>query len=276
LQLTAYPGLQDEGHGVRLRLYASEGSAREATRGGLTRLAALAVPQQHELVRRRYAVDRDFTLLVAGAGLGNRVFAEIADRAVTEAILPGALTTEHDYVVPSTKAEFEAAVDHGRSDVVERGDDIARVVRTVLTTLREIRVQLSAMHGTVFDIVRATVERQLEALLAPGWIRGTPSPWWEQLPKYVRAIARRLERARGDVERDRRLQAQVDPYVRALTEVLAAADADSPSEARTQLRWMLEEFRLSLFAQDLRTVRPVSAKRLDEQVKAARAEAGNG
>jgi ATP-dependent helicase HrpA len=257
-------------------LYASEGSAREATRGGLTRLAALAVPQQHELVRRRHAADRNLTLLVAAAGLGNRVFAEIADRAVTEAILPGALTTEHDYVALSTKAEFEAAVDQGRSDVVERGDDIARVVRTVLTTLREIRVHLSAMHGAVFDIVRATVERQLEALLAPGWIRGTPSPWWEQLPKYVRAIARRLDRARGDIERDRRLQAQVDPYERALTELLAATDADSPTEARTQLRWMLEEFRLSLFAQDLRTVRPVSAKRLDEQVALAMKEVNSG
>jgi len=141
-------------------------------------------------------------------------------------------------------------------------------------SLREVRTLRSQMESAVFDSVRTQVERQLDGLLAPGWIRDTPSTWWEQLPKYVRAVARRLERARGDVERDRRLQAQIEPYERVMRALGAVLDADTPRAARSQLRWMLEEFRLSLFAQDLRTVQPVSAKRLDEQVALARKEAG--
>ena len=83
----------------------------------------------------------------------------------------------------------------------------------------------------------------------------------------------RLKRGRGDIERDRTLQAQVEPYATALRQLDAAADQDSPSAERERLRWMLEEFRVSLFARELRTTMPVSAKRLEEQLALARREA---
>jgi ATP-dependent helicase HrpA len=89
------------------------------------------------------------------------------------------------------------------------------------------------------------------------------------LPKYVRAIARRLERARGDIERDRKLQSQVEPYAQQVRRLRLSADLDMPGNERERLRWMVEEFRLSLFAQDLRTLLPVSAKRLEEQLQLA-------
>ena len=85
--------------------------------------------------------------------------------------------------------------------------------------------------------------------------------------------ARRLERARGDVERDRKLQAQVEPFEQHVRRLHLSADLDMPSSERERLRWMVEEFRLSLFAQDLRTLLPVSAKRLDEQLQLALREA---
>ena len=84
---------------------------------------------------------------------------------------------------------------------------------------------------------------------------------------------RRLERARGDVEKDRKLQAQVEKYESEMRRLQSAADPDMPAAERERLRWMLEEFRLSLFAQDLKTLLPVSAKRLDEQLQLALREA---
>jgi ATP-dependent helicase HrpA len=164
-------------------------------------------------------------------------------------------------------------VDAGRAQVVDRGLELARNVRAVLESLREVRALLGSMGAPTFASVRDSVAQQLAGILAPGWIRGTPDPWWGQLPKYVRAMVRRLERARGDVERDRRLQAQVEPYSIELRRLAAAADPDTPALARERLRWMLEEFRLSLFAQELRTLQPVSARRLDDQLELARREA---
>jgi ATP-dependent helicase HrpA len=164
-------------------------------------------------------------------------------------------------------------VEEGRGAVVDRGEEVARIVRGVLTSLKEVRTLLGSMTGPVFGPTRESVLRQLERMLAPGWIRTTPAGWWGQLPKYVRAVARRLERARGDVERDRRLQVQAEKYETELRRFEMSADPDMPSAERERLRWMLEEFRLSLFAQDLKTLLPVSAKRLDEQLHLAQREA---
>jgi ATP-dependent helicase HrpA len=278
LRLRAYPGLEDQGTGVRLRLYTSAAAAERATRAGLVRLAALAVPQQHDLVRRNLAADREFTLLVAAAGFGKELLGEVADRAVADAILdrpalPRTAEGGRGEGLPRTKAEFDALVERGRADVVERGAEIARTVRSVLVALKDLRAALEGMGSPAFGPTRESVSRLLEALLAPGWIRETPARWWPQLPKYVKAIVRRLDRARGDVERDRRLQAQVEPYETAIWRLHASAVSDVEAVEREHLRWMLEEFRLSLFAQDLKTLQPVSAQRLDEQLQLARGEA---
>ena len=285
LRLRAYPGIQDDGSSVRLRLFTSESAARRATRDGLLRLAALAMPQQHELVRRQLAGDREFTLLVAASGFGKELLAEIADRAVAEAVfgfhsrpakqaddgrVPGPRRSDG---YPATREEFEAQVERGRGEVVDRGMEIVRVVRAVLVALKDARTLLGAMPGPVFAPVRTAAIRQVESLVAPGWVRNTPEGWWTQLPKYMRAVVRRLERARGDVERDRRLQAQVERYEAEVHRLEAAADPDTAAAERQRLRWMLEEFRLSLFAQDLKTLLPVSAKRLDEQLQLALREA---
>jgi ATP-dependent helicase HrpA len=267
LQLRAYPGLQDDGASVRLHLFTTPGAAGRASHAGVVRLAALAMPQQHELARRQWSTDRDFALLVAAAGFGKEVAGEVADRAVAEAVLGAGAE------LPRTRAQFENLVERGRADVIDRAADIARTVKAVLLALKEVRAQLGVLSGPAFASVHDSVRQQLEDLLAPGWIRHTPDGWWQQLPKYLRAIVRRLERARGDVERDRRLQAQVEPYALQVRNLKLSADLDMPVAERERLRWMLEEFRLSLFAQDLRTLMPVSARRLDAQLQLALREA---
>ena len=109
-------------------------------------------------------------------------------------------------------------------------------------------------------------------MLVPGWVRHTPEPWFHQLPKYLRAAARRAERLCNEVERDRKLEGQVASYTAALRELARNSDPSRPAPDRDRLRWMIEEFRVSLFAQELKTLAPVSAKRLDEQLRLARRE----
>jgi ATP-dependent helicase HrpA len=268
LQLRAYPGLQDDGAAVRLRVFTSRAASERATRQGLVRLAALALPQQHDMVRRQLAADREFSLLVVASGFGKELLADIADRAVADAVFGTARRA------PTTQAEFEALVDQGRGAVVDRGADIARTVRNVLAATREARSALGTLTAPAFVHARESVTQQLERLLSPGWVRTVPNGWWSQLPKYVRALVRRIERARGDVERDRKLQALVSPYEALLHRLTAAADPERADPERERLRWMIEEYRLSLFAQDLKTLLPISPKRLDDQALLAQREAG--
>ena len=267
LTLRMYPGIEDAETAVRLKLFPSTDAAQRRSRHGVVRLAALALPQQRDLVRRRLADDRQFSLLVAGTGFGKTLLDEVADRAIESAVL-GAQADP-----PRTESVFASAVETGRSAVADRGEEISRVVRSVLESIKEVRAALGLLSGPVFDGVRLAAQSQLDDIVGPGWVRDTPDAWFFQLPKYLRALVRRLERARVDVARDRRLQQQLEPYLVAAMQMLVAVDTDRGAPELERLRWMIEEFRLSLFAQDLRTLMPVSAQRLDAQLELARREA---
>ena len=268
--LRMFPGIDDTGNAVRLRLYPSPTAAQAAIRHGVVRLAALASSQQHELVARQCAADREMALLTAAAGFDRRLFAEIADRAVANAL------RLEEQGIPCAEAAFTARLDAARADVANHGEQVARAVKAVLLAVKEVRASLEHLQGPVFAAGREAVLRQLETLLAPGWVRDTPAAVFGQLPKYVKAAARRAQRLRDDVNRDHRLVAQVAPFEAAWRSLVAAVGPEGPGVELDRLRWMIEEFRLSLFAQDLRTLGPVSAKRLDAQVALARAEAAGG
>jgi ATP-dependent helicase HrpA len=266
VRLRMFPAIEDAGASVRLRLYPDAARARDLTRDGVVRLAALGMPQQHDLVGRLCADDREFSLLAATAGLGRSLFDEIADRAVADSL--GGTTVDE----PRTAREFDTLVDSNRQRVADCGAEVVRVARSVLLAAKEVRASLAALGGPMFAGQRESLECQVAALLSPGWVRRTPEPWFHQLPKYLRAAARRAERVRNEIERDRKLAAQVAPYEGSLRELAGQADPARPAPERERLRWMIEEYRVSLFAQELRTLAPVSARRLDEQLRLARRE----
>jgi len=270
--LRMYPTVDDAGDSVRLSLQPSQASAGARTRRGMVRLAALAMPQQRGQLIRQLADDRSFALLVAATGFGKRLIDDIADRAVEYSVLDRGHW-------PQTQTQFAEAVEQGRGALVPNGMAIAATVSAALAALREARKGLAAAaKSSAFAPTRAAIETTLSELFADGWVRDTPMPWFEQLPKYAGATTRRLQRAQGDVARDARLQAELDPLVAQFQQLraLQSADGGAPYDHTevTNLRWMIEEFRLSLFAQELRTLAPISAKRINTQLQQARREIG--
>jgi ATP-dependent helicase HrpA len=109
----------------------------------------------------------------------------------------------------------------------------------------------------------AHVNDQFAALLAPGWLARTPWERLQHLPRYLKAAALRLDKLRADPARDARLAGELaaleQPYRREVAQRLRQGALDAPLE---QFGWLLEELRVSLFAQELKTPVPVSAKRL--------------
>ncbi|HVL36497.1 MAG TPA: DUF3418 domain-containing protein, partial [Burkholderiales bacterium] len=107
------------------------------------------------------------------------------------------------------------------------------------------------------------VREQVARLLAPGWVARTPWDRLQHLPRYLKAAALRLEKVRADPARDARLAAEVAALEQRYRRALAArAREGTPGEALAQFGWLLEELRVALFAQELRTPVPVSVKRL--------------
>ncbi|HKT73262.1 MAG TPA: ATP-dependent RNA helicase HrpA [Steroidobacteraceae bacterium] len=266
LRLTIYPAIVDRGSGVGLVEAHSVIEANALTRGGLVRLALLQLPQQAKLLTRRFADDRELILLSRGIEPRHPLSDTLVRRAFREGLFPDTVP------VPRSAEAFAAAVDRGRAELMRVGDELGETVIQILRALRPVRaglVKLSASPGVLAPAL-ADIAAQVNALLVPDFLEATPVEWLRHFPRYLRAIERRLERLPSNVRRDSELAGKVLPFTRALQSLSADDPARSP--AAEQLRWMIEELRVSLFAQDLRTVLRVSEKRLGEQLEAARRE----
>ena len=264
LRLRVYPALEDRGNGVALIEARSAAAAEAISRPGLVRLAMLALPQQAKYLHKRFADERDLVLLSRGLALTSALPEALTQRAFAECFLPAQVA------LPRSQAQFGQLLEMRRAALSEVADRLAEVVLAILKEGRAVRAALDGLSSAVFRDAVLETRIQLDALLPPGFIEATPQPWLEYLPRYLKAITRRLERLVGNVKRDAELAAKVKPFSAALCALEALPPTTGSREVLDPLRWMIEEFRVSLFAQELRTTLKVSEKRLAEQLALAK------
>lgn len=267
LRLRVYPAIADRGSFVERVEARSAAEAEAISREGLTRLILLSLPQQVKYVSHRFTQDRELVLLGSGLKLPEPLPQALTMRAVRECFLPDAAP------IPRTAQAFSDLLDSKRADLAAVADTLATLVGSILRDWRTIRMELGRLRSPAFGPAAADIEAHLAMLLPPDFIRTTPREWLEHFPRYLKTARRRVERLSGNVARDAELAARVAPFANALRRLLAQPSGWRPRPELQQLRWMVEEFRVSLFAQELRTVLRVSEKRLAEQLERARAEA---
>ena len=264
LRLVVYPAIEDRGTGVALVEARNAPTAEMILRAGVVRLAMLALPQQAKFVSKRVTDDRDLVLLSRGLPLRQSLADALTQRAFRECFLPA------DAPVPRTAQDFNKVLDARRAQLSEAADRLATTIALTLKELRAARAALDGLRPGAFPDVVAEVNAQLGLLLPPDFIESTPRPWLDYLPRYLKAITRRIERLPPNVRRDAELAAKVKPFAAALRAFMAEPAISSVRPELEELRWMIEEFRVSLFAQELKTMIRVSEKRLDDQVRLVR------
>jgi ATP-dependent helicase HrpA len=242
--LVGYPGLVDEGEAVTLQVFESPEKARELHRSGVRRLLAIAFRDRVRDLERTLSKD-----VVLGPLAG-----DIVSAALERTFLAGSLPIAH--------GDFARRVEEGRSRFNLIAQQIARSAAGILQDHAAIRKKLGGVEKAFPDAAR-DVDQQLARLLAPGWLARTPWERLQHLPRYLKAVSARLDKLRADPARDARLGADLaaldQPYRR---ELAARAKYGEPGAELEQFGWLLEELRVSLFAQELKTPVPVSAKRL--------------
>jgi ATP-dependent helicase HrpA len=240
--LIGYPALVDAGDAVTLQLFDSPEKAREQHRGGVRRLLVLAFRERVRDLERGLARD------MALGPLKDDIIAAALDRTFLAESLP------------MTQADFALRVEEGRSRFSLIAQEMSRTVAAILADAAAVRKRLSTMEKAFPHATREIAE-QLDRLLAPGWLARTPWERLQHLPRYLRATSLRLDKARIDPQRDARLAAEIaaleNPYRRAV-----AARHGGPGAELEQFGWLLEELRVALFAQELKTPVPMSTKRL--------------
>ena len=175
--------------------------------------------------------------------------------------------------LPRDQQAFTTLLDSKRADFGEIVDRIEKLSTAALSEARAARSKLATLQGAGFAGIVADVQQQLDQLLPVDFPGGVSDHLWPHLTRYFKALNRRLGKLPGNVKRDTELMAQVAPFARVLAEVGKVHHGAEPRPELERLRWMIEEYRVSLFAQDLRTAIPVSDKRLADQAAKAKAEA---
>ncbi len=266
LRLTLYPALEDHGNAVDLVVVERSEQALAISNLGVRRLLALALDKPLSYARRALAADPELALLHQPLGPQRALVEDLCLRAVARCCL-----AEGD--LPRDADAFRAAVERGRPDIHDEAVRLAGLTKEILAARREVARQLDALPGGVDPTLAADCRDQLEALVGVGFVAATPDPWLDSLPRYLRALARRVARLPGARHTAGDPQAALREW-RSKSRALAL-DAERRGRAATPevalLRWMTEEYCVSLFAQELRTAVPVSDKRLERQLVLAQA-----
>jgi ATP-dependent helicase HrpA len=265
LLLTVYPAIEDRRVAVALVEARGPANAEALSRRGVARLALLALPQQARYWQKRVAEDRELVLQSRGLELAQPLAEAVGERLFIDCF------AAVEAPLPRSREAFARRLEEGRGRSEEAGGRLLEIVRGVLKEWRAVRGALDTARNPA--TAAADIDTQLAELLAPDFIESTPQPWLGQLPRYLKAIVRRLGRLPAEARRDEELASRVRPFVAACRTLQSGASAAGERSERLLLRWMIEEFRVSLYAQDLKTITRVSQQRLAAQLERAKAEA---
>ncbi len=231
--------------GVVVQTFADEKTATLAHRQGVLRLYSL---QLGDLARQLKKQLPKAIILT---------YAPLGDKTALEALLIHATLDATFSDLPMTKAAYDAALAKDKPRFLSVGQTVLRELTDIFVQWQAIRRQLMSMDADIFGRNLDDAEDQLDALHLNDFVYRIDVQHWRQYPRYLNALNIRLERLPNNLKRDTEAVVQLDPL---MTKI-----ATRENEAKlSEFRWALEELRISLFAQPMKTLGPVSVKRLEK------------
>ncbi|OFI39775.1 ATP-dependent RNA helicase HrpA [Arthrobacter sp. SW1] len=264
-QVTGFPALVDEGKSVALRVFQTRAEQESAMRGGVIRLLALRVPPPDRYVLEHLNNTEKLTFSQNPHGSVSALIADCALAAIDK-LVPADL--------PWDKAAFDALYESVRAELIDTVFTVTAIVERILASSRRIEKQLKGSTSLSLITALNDMKSQLEQLVFPGFVAQTGYAQLSQLPRYLAAMEKRLEKLPNNVQRDAlnmaTVQALEDDYDDAVAALLPGRRAGTEL---TRVRWMIEELRVSLFAVELGTAYSVSEKRIRTALSQALAPA---
>jgi ATP-dependent helicase HrpA len=252
----AYPALVDEGETVAVRVFETPAAQATAMHAGTRRLLALTVPDPARRVQRQLGAKAALALAGAPHGGAAAVLADATEAAI-EALMARAGGPAWD------EAGWARLRDHVAGELADTTTAVVRRLVRVLDAAREVQARLEDLTAPPLQPARRDVERQLRRLVYPGMAAAVGVERLEHVERYLRAAARRLERLPDAVATDADRMRAVAELEQAYRERVAGWPDGTPlPEALEEVPWMLEELRVSHFAQALGVRGQVSNKRI--------------
>ncbi len=260
-----YPAIADAGKTAAIRVEATADAATAATRDGVLRLVLLGIPSPAAYVQEHLTSSEKLALAASpyptAAALIEDCRRAVARHLIEESAPGGVIRTE---------AEFSRVRDAVSARIVDELFACVSLVAKILTRAREaergIRSQNSlALLGTLNDI-----KGQLAGLVFPGFVSATGRERLAHYPRYLDGILDRLKTLQETPGKDRARLSEYERMAQAYADAGGVIPPASDSPALVEVRWLLEEYRVSLFAQRLGTAQPVSPQRIQKALSALR------
>lgn len=250
-QLTGYLGLQKEKDGrIALRLFDTSAAAEQAHRLGVIELMKLQLKEQVK------DLNKGIQGFTQAAMLLKHINADTLRDDLTQAVCDRAFIGEDE--LPRNEKAFKEQIKRARSRLPAVKEALSRYLQETAAAYAELNGKLGKHPLTQL------LRQRLQTLLAPGFASHTPWAQWPRLPIYLKAMTLRLEKYSGNPARDAAREADIQELEQMRQEKTdgLVKQGQPVSDDLAAFRWMIEELRVSLFAQELKTPYPVSVKRL--------------
>lgn len=249
--LFGYPALVDRGDHCDLEVFDDPDEAQRQHRAGLRRLFAIQLREQVKYLEKNIPGLQQMAMQYLHLGTQEALRDQIVDLALERACL--------QLPWPSDNASFVARKDEGRGRLTLLAQEIARLAGQILAEYAALQKKLA--QAKPFAQAHADLTAQLQRLVGKRFLIDTPYAQLAHFPRYLKAMAARIDKLKADPSRDARAMSELGPLLQNWQR--ATSQRRDQGDARLdEFRWLLEELRVSLFAQELRTPMPVSVKRL--------------
>ncbi|GAB2578377.1 ATP-dependent RNA helicase HrpA [Ramlibacter solisilvae] len=251
--LVGFPALVDHKDAVAIEVFDEPEAAAARHRAGLRRLFALQIRDALKYLEKNIPDLQKMAVAYMPLGTLEELREQVIEVALARAFMLDPL--------PANEADFKRRLEEGRGRLTLIANEVARLAAVILAeyaaTVRKIKDTKNQPDAT------ADATQQLQRLVSKRFLADTPWPQLQHFARYLKAITLRLDKLRADPARDSARMAEIKPeeqrYWRLVAERKGAVD-----ERMGEFRWLLEELRVSFFAQELRTPQPVSVKRLQK------------
>ncbi len=260
--LIGFPALVDVGDAVCIEVFDEPEVAATKHRAGLRRLFAMQIKDALKYLEKNLPDLQKMSVAYmmvgkspdgSGGGTAEELKQQILDVALDRAFLLDPL--------PTSEADFKRRLEEGRGRLTLIANEIARLASTVLTEFAAASRKVKDTKMSPDSVADAA--QQLQRLVGKRFIADTPYTQLQHFARYLKAVVLRLDKLRADPARDATKLAELKPLEQKYWRLVA--ERKGVTDARMQeFRWLLEELRVSFFAQELRTPQPVSVKRLDK------------
>lgn len=260
LSMTVYPALVEENGTVREGRFSTQAEAEFQHRRALQRLLLQQLAEPAKFLRGKLPGLTELGLLYRELGRIEALVEDILLASLDSCILDGEAT------LPRDGAALAGLAERKRGSWAEHAERLARQTLEVLKLWHGLQKRFKGKIDLSQAVALNDIKQQLANLVYPGFVRETPAAWFKELPRYLKAVELRLEKLGAQVQKDRVWSGELgNLWAQYKARADKHAQEGKRDEQLTLYRWWLEEYRVSLFAQQLGTKVPISDKRLSKQ-----------